>query len=112
MTSAQPVARCMAPASARLRTSPLPVTGTRTASTTEAMISHGARPVNCCERVRGCTVIPSAPSSSAMRAISTAFSERSSQPPRILTVSGTDTALRMPLMTSAARSGSRMSAEP
>src|SRR5438128_8721226 len=49
MTAAQPVARIMARASSWLLTSPLPVTGIPTASTTEAMISQGARPENCCE---------------------------------------------------------------
>ncbi len=75
-------------------TSPLPVTGTETASTTSRMIAHGALPVKRCERVRGCTVIASTPSASAIWATSTAFRCSSSQPPRILTVSGTLTALR------------------
>src|SRR5439155_1683300 len=109
MTAAQPVARIMAHASSWLITSPLPVTGIPTASTTEAMISRGARPENCCERVRGWTVIASTPSLSASRAISTAFTVRSSQPPRILIVRGTRIAFRRVRRISRAASGSRMS---
>ena len=112
MTAAQPVASIIARASARLRTSPLPITGIATASTTLAMISHGARPLYCCERVRGWTVIASTPSPSAMRAISTAFTVWSSQPPRILIVKSTPIALRIVRNTTAAPSGSRISAEP
>ena len=112
MTAAQPVAAIIAAASARLRTSPLPTTGIATASTTSVMISHGATPVYCCERVRGWTVIASTPSPSAMRAISTAFTVRSSQPPRILIVKRTAIALRMVRKTTAAPSGSRISAAP
>ena len=62
--------------------------GMRTASTTSLMIVHGALPVNRCERVRGCTVMASTPSASAIWATSTAFRCSSSQPPRILTVNG------------------------
>src|SRR5207244_4401399 len=67
MTAAQPVARIMARASSWLLTSPLPVTGIPTASTTEAMISQGARPENCCERVRRWTGIASAPAAPSRR---------------------------------------------
>ena len=102
----------MARASSWLLTSPLPVTGIPTASTTEAMISQGARPENCCERVRGWTVIASTPSLSASRAISTAFTVRSSQPPRILIVRGTRIAFRRVRRISRAASGSRMRAAP
>src|SRR5207244_2911264 len=112
MTAAQPVARIMAHASSWLLRSPLPVTGIPTASTTEAMISQGARPENCCERVRGWTVIASTPSLSASRAISTAFTGRSSQPPRILIVRGTRIAFRRVRRISRAASGSRMRAAP
>ena len=45
MTAAQPVAATIARASSTLRTSPLPMTGSRTAATTAAITSHGARPV-------------------------------------------------------------------
>ena len=45
MTAAQRVAATIASASATDRTSPLPITGIATASTTLAMISHGARPL-------------------------------------------------------------------
>jgi hypothetical protein len=112
ITPAHPVARRIASASARERTSPLPVTGSLTASTTEAMMSHGARPVNCCERVRGCTLIASTPSLSATRAISAAFTDRSSQPPLILIVSGTRMALRIEPKILEATLGSRMRAAP
>ena len=112
ITAAQPVAAIMAAASAWLSTSPLPVTGTRTAATTSAITSHGARPVYCWLRVRGCTVMPSTPSLSASRAISGAFTLRSSQPPRILIVSGPATALRSVRKMTPARSGSRISAAP
>src|SRR4029453_419719 len=47
-----------------------------------------------------------------MRAISTAFTVRSSQPPRILTVQRTPIALRIVRSTTAAPSGSRISAAP
>src|SRR2546425_11598912 len=76
------------------------------------MMAQGARPVYCCERVRGWTVIASTPSPSAMRAISTAFTVRSSHPERILMVNGTSTAFRSVRKMTAARSGSRMSAAP
>src|SRR2546426_6939309 len=112
MTAAQPVALVMAHASSAVRTSPLPSTGIATASTTRAMISQGATPLNCCERVRGWTVIASTPSPSAIRAISTAFTVRSSQPPRILIVRSTPIAFRRVRKTTAAPSGSRISAAP
>src|SRR3989441_2834775 len=76
------------------------------------MMAQGARPGYCCERVRGWTVIASTPSPSAMRAISTAFTVRSSHPERILMVNGTSTAFRSVRKMTAARSGSRMSAAP
>jgi len=93
-------------------TSPLPVTGTLTASTTSRMMVHGARPVKRCERVRGCTVMASTPSASAIWATSTAFRCSSSQPPRILTVSGTLTALRRARRIRALVSTLRMRAAP
>src|SRR3989475_8283311 len=112
MTGAQPVALVMAHASSAVRPSPLPTTGIATASTTRAMISQGATPLNCCERVRGWTMIASTPSPSAIRAISTAFTVRSSQPPRILIVRSTPIAFRRVRKTTAAPSGSRISAAP
>jgi hypothetical protein len=93
-------------------TSPLPVTGTRTASTTSAMIVHGALPVKRWERVRGCTVIASTPSDSAMRATSTAFRCSSSHPPRILMVKGTVMLWRMARRRRAGAGTSRMRAAP
>ena len=53
MTDWQPVSATIRRASDIEWTSPLPVTGMRTASTTSAMIVHGALPVNSCDRVRG-----------------------------------------------------------
>ena len=76
------------------------------------MIVHGAFPVNCWARVRGWTVMASTPSASAIVATSTAFRCVSSQPPRILTVSGTRIAARMARRIRAAAGTSRMSAAP
>ena len=86
MTDWQPVSATIRRASDIEWTSPLPVTGMRTASTTSAMIVHGAFPVNSAPACAGWTVIASTPSASAIRATSTAFRCVSSQPPRILTV--------------------------
>src|SRR3989454_505715 len=112
MTEAQPVAATIARASSTELTSPLPTTGMRTASTTSAITSHGARPVDCWLRERGCTETPSTPSLSASRAISGACTPRSSQPPRILMVNVPATALRSVRKITAARSGSRIRAAP
>ena len=84
----------------------------RTASTTSLMIVHGALPVNRCERVRGCTVMASTPSASAIWATSTAFRCSSSQPPRILTVNGTESAFFSARRISAVPVTSRISAAP
>ena len=86
--------------------------GMRTASTTSLMIVHGALPVNRCERVRGCTVMASTPSASAIWATSTAFRCSSSQPPRILTVNGTESAFFSARRISAVPVTSRISAAP
>jgi hypothetical protein len=72
ITEPHPVSAIIRRASAIEQTSPLPVTGTPTASTTSAMIAHGALPVKRCERLRGCTVTASTPSASAIRATSAA----------------------------------------
>ena len=112
MTEPQPVSAIMRRASAIERTSPFPVTGMRTAATTSAMISHGALPEWRCARVRGCTVIASTPSASAICATSTALRCSSSHPPRILTVRGTESTARMARRMRAVAATSRMSAAP
>jgi len=112
ITEPQPVSAAMLRASAIERTSPLPVTGIETARTTSPMIVQGALPVKRCERERGCTVMASTPSDSAIWATSTAFRCSSSQPPRIFTVSGTLTAFRRARRISAVPAMSRMRAAP
>src|SRR4030067_809625 len=68
MTDWQPVSTIIRRASAMERTSPLPVTGTRTASTTSPMIAQGARPACRRARGRGCQEMACTPSLTANRA--------------------------------------------
>src|SRR6185312_14177271 len=84
------------------------------AARTDAIGSRRAEPENPCARVRPCTVIMAAPTSTRRRATSAALSWLSSQPARCLTVTGMrDGSTRRTADTSSAASaGSRMSAEP
>ncbi len=116
ITPSQPVSAFMRLYAATSFTSPLPITGTDggSAARTSAIGSMRAEPENPCARVRPCTVIIAAPSSTRARANSAALSEHSSQPARCLTVTGIcdGTAARTTLTSDAASAGSRISAEP
>ena len=88
------------------------MTGTETARFTSLMTSQSALPAYICTRVLPCTAIAAAPACSRSFASSTALTDPPSQPLRILTVTGTGTALATADTISAASSGVRMSAEP
>ena len=68
--------------------SPLPITGTSSASTTAAISSHRACPEYICVRVRGWSVSARAPASWQRRAMPTGSRVSSLQPLRILQVTG------------------------
>ena len=102
----------MRTASAPLRMSPLPTTGTDTASRTRAMTPQSALPRYSCSANRPCTVTPSAPASSMRHAKAGAVSSPSAQPRRNFTVTGCSTALFTARTMEAASAGSFMSAEP
>jgi len=99
-------------ASAIEQMSPLTITGIRTASFTLRMNAQSALSRYIWLRVRPWTVIIFAPRSSAICASSGALRRLWSQPIRILTVTGTSTALTVASMSDAARGRSRISAEP
>ena len=88
----QPVSAIILTASCTQRTSPLPMTGTETLCFTAPMMSQSAGGSYICARVRPWTQIASAPASSQYFATSTALTLFSSQPLRILTVTGRSTA--------------------
>ena len=100
MTPAQPVCRRIATTSSGVWMSPLPITGISSAATTAAISSQLALPANICVRVRACRVSACAPASWQRRAMLTGSRVVSSQPLRILTVTGRcvapRTARRMP----------------
>ena len=102
----------IAAASAPQRTSPLPVTGTRTASFTRAITPQSARPRYSCSAKRPCTATIAAPASSMRRANSGAVSSPSTQPRRNFTATGCSTARATARTMSAASAGSFMSADP
>ena len=88
ITPSQPVACIISTASSAEWMSPLPSTGTLTASFTRAMISGSMPGVYICSRVRACTAMRAAPACSQALAHSTAVMWSASQPLRIFTVTG------------------------
>ena len=92
--------------------SPLPITGTDTASFTALIYDQSACPLYICSLVRPCTAIAATPVDSMRLAKSTTLMESLSQPMRIFTVTGTSTALTAASATRAAKSGFFISAEP
>ena len=93
--------RCTAAAAESI--SPLPITGMRTASATEAMTSQSACPEYPWARVRPCTVRRQIPASSRRRALSGALTDCSSQPVRIFAVTGSGETARTTAEAMAAR---------
>jgi hypothetical protein len=83
-----------------------------TAATTRRITSRLALPVYCCARVRPCTEISSAPSSTAMRANSGALTESASHPDLIFTEIVPEKLRRMARTIAAPRARSRSRAEP
>ena len=92
--------------------SPLPMTGTLTASFTALITLQSASPEYICLRVLGWTAIAAAPELSISRANSTAFICSSSQPERIFTVTGQSASPTAALTIFAASSGVFISALP
>ena len=112
ITASQPVSSIIRSASAPLRTSPLPNTGTDTARFTARMTLQSARPEYCCSRVRACTAMADAPLPSQIRATSTALTLSASQPERIFAVTGRGVASTSARTTAPIFSGSRIMALP
>src|SRR5947209_1958563 len=92
--------------------SPLTITGTLTASLTWRTNAQSASPLYIWQRVRPWMVIICTPRSSAMRASSGAFRFSWFQPMRVLSVTGTFTALTVASISFAAKGRSRISADP
>ena len=113
LTPAQPVSSNIFFAACGVVTSPLPMTGmVFTACTTARMPARFTVPPKPCSRVRPCTKIAATPASSSTRARSGAVRLSSSQPRRILAVTGIFTALTMPRTSAAVLSSSVIIAEP
>ena len=92
--------------------SPLTITGTCTASFTRRTNPQSASPRYSWHRVRPWTAIIATPRSSAIRASSGALRLAWSQPMRILSVTGTSTALTVAAISAVASGRSRISADP
>ena len=88
------------------------MTGIETARATSAITVQSASPLNPCARERGWTATAATPHSSSSPAISTAFSESSSHPLRILAVTGRPAASTTAKAISRRSAGSRMRADP
>ena len=112
ITASQPVSACMRRASAWFWTSPLPITGMRTACFTAATMFQSAWPPNPWAQVRPWTTTAAAPASSAMTANCGAVRLAASQPLRNLTVTGRRVCAHTARMIAAARSGSFIRATP
>ena len=112
MIASAPVCRSTSSACSGVETSPLAMTGMRTAALTARIVSYSTGPTKAQARVRPCTARARMPASSAIRAIASAFLCSGSLPVRILSVTGTSTA-RTTAVTIASTSGSfASSAEP
>ena len=92
--------------------SPLPKTGIDTPRATSSISDQSERPLYDCAAVRPCTATAAAPACSTRLAKSGALTWSSSQPARIFTVTGMDTARAIAPTTSAACSGVRMRLHP
>ncbi len=102
LTPAHPVSSIIRLAPSGVVTSPLPITGMRfTAVTTERIPAKFTPPENPCARVRPCTKTAATPTSSSTWARFGAVRLSSSQPSRILAVTGIFTALTIPRTSSA-----------
>jgi CHRD domain/PEP-CTERM motif len=111
--AAHPVSRNVAAASARVRMSPLPTTGIRsTAATTARMPARLTLPLNPCSRVLPWMMTPATPTFSNSRASAGALKVAAFQPSRILTVTGTVTALTTAATSRTAASVWHIRAEP
>src|ERR1041385_8361240 len=112
MIAAQPVWRWSRRMSAPQVTSPFPITGIERASTTRAISSQLAWPVNIWVRVRAWRVNARAPASCIRSAIPTGSRVSSFQPLRVFTVTGTGVAATTARMIRSTSSRSRRHAEP
>ena len=112
MTASQPVSSNMRRASSGCRTSPLPITGMLTAFLTSRITLQSALPLKPWARVRAWSARERTPQPSRRRAVSAGRAVASSQPIRILTVTGSGVAATTAATTASMRPGSASSAEP
>ena len=111
-TPATPVCAVRSTTCRAVTQSPLPKTGIPTPAATVSISPQSDEPLYDCAAVRPCTATAAAPASSIMRASAGALMSRSSQPARILTVTGMRTARLIERMMAAACDGSRIRLQP